>query len=351
MIVIPLLIAIAISIYFKMVTKTEQATSENPSYKPNPSPFPTYFLSHGGPTFMYRDADFGNKDAYDAVRNIGQIIKNKYKPDYIVVVSAHWQLQGQKAVDIAVPSTPPKLQNDENSLVYDFYNFPDHMYKEWFRSLNSAFLAEEVRQKLEESGFHSQLTKRGIDHGVWVPFKVAFSDYDTLNPPPKGVDPGLDLPNTRVIQVSLTGYEKDFDTHFKLGQALDFFRQNLIWDPVENRYLKGMVVCSGMSVHNLRDLSSFIRNPGKALPYTEKFNALIREKLVNLPDLLGRLNSIKKDHEKLLYQAHPTLEHFVPLVVASGIISNHPLEPIKELFNADQGSLGWGVYQFGSSKL
>ncbi|PVH16753.1 uncharacterized protein CXQ87_004305 [Candidozyma duobushaemuli] len=342
-----LLIAIIIGAYFKMVTKTQDENFS--AVKPNPNPYPGYFVSHGGPTFMYKDSDFGNKKAYSALRGLGNKIKNELKPDYIIIVSAHWQSSGSKAVEIAVPSKPPKSDKDENSLVYDFYNFPKHMYEEWFRSLNSAFLSEEIRSKLEENGFHSRLTERGIDHGVWVPFKVAFSDYDTLNPPPKGVDPGLDLPNTRVIQVSLTGYEKDFDTHFKLGQALDFFRQNLIWDPVEERYLKGMVVTSGMSVHNLRDIRNFLANPTELMPYTKPFNDLLGETLKNGPDLLNNLNKLKTDHEKLLYSAHPTLEHFVPVVVASGLISRNLKEPITELFNDNQGSMGWGMYQFGKS--
>ncbi|PVH18647.1 hypothetical protein CXQ85_000929 [Candidozyma haemuli] len=349
MIFVSLLITVTIAIYLKMVTNTENSNSAPLPYKPNPEPFPAYFVSHGGPTFMYKDAEFGNKKAYSALRNLGNTIKNKYKPDYIVVVSAHWQSSGSKAVEIAVPSKPPKSDKDENSLVYDFYNFPKHMYQEWFRSLNSAFLAEEIRHKLQENDFHASLTERGIDHGVWVPFKVAFSQYDTLNPPPEGVDPGLDLPDSRLIQVSLTGYEKDFDTHFKLGQVLNHFRSNLIWDPVEERYLKGLVVCSGMSVHNLRDIRNFLANQGKPLPYTKQFNDLLRETLVNGPDLLDNFNKIKSEKEKLLYSAHPTLEHFVPLVVASGVISESPKEPIIELFNDEQGSLGWGIYQFGKS--
>ncbi|KAL6023263.1 hypothetical protein ACI3LX_003100 [Candidozyma auris] len=343
------IIAITLATLFRMVSKNLITDSVPLAFKPNPAPYPAYFLSHGGPTFMYRDADFGNKRAYDALRNIGQTIKNKYKPDYIIIVSAHWQSGGSKAVEIAVPSKPPKSKSDENTLVYDFYNFPRHMYQEWFRSLNSAFLSEEIRQRLQENGFHSKLTKRGIDHGVWVPFKVAFSNYNTLNPPPQGVDPGLDLPDTRVIQVSLTGNEKDFDTHFQLGKILNHYRQNLIWDPVEERYLKGMVICSGMSVHNLRDISSFLRNADSVLPYTTKFSNLLRETMKNGPDLLANLNKIKTDHEKLLFQAHPTLEHFVPIVVASGLLSETPKEPIVEVFSEDQGSLAWGMYQFGKS--
>ena len=41
----------------------------------NPTPFPTYFFSHGGPTFMYELDDFGNKGAWNTVKKIGNNIK------------------------------------------------------------------------------------------------------------------------------------------------------------------------------------------------------------------------------------------------------------------------------------
>lgn len=341
---LPVLLAFMI---FKMSKPAEEVAKETvKSVSTNPKPFPTYFFSHGGPTFMYENDDFGNKGAWRTIKKLGQTIKNEWKPDYIIVVSAHWQLTGSNLIEIAVP--PAKISSDleENPLIYDFYGFPDHMYKEELHTKNSRFVSEEIRQELKKNGFSAQLTKRGIDHGVWVPFKVAFSDKTNLDK--KALDlPALDLPETALIQVSLTGLEKDFDTHFKLGKVLSHFRENLIWDPVQERHLKGMVICSGMSVHNLRDIGLALRSGKKAMPYAAAFNGLLKTTLVNTPDLLNKLNNIKSENGQLLAKAHPTLEHFVPLVVASGVINHNESEPIKELYNDEQLSLGWGIYQFG----
>lgn len=300
---------------------------------------------------MYEEDDFGNKGAWRTIKKLGKKIKNDWKPDYIVVVSAHWQLSGSNLVEVGVPSvgvtgSSAKGDSEENSLIYDFYGFPRHMYKEQFRSLNSRFVSEEIRQQLKKSGFHSQLTKRGLDHGVWVPFKVAFSDYNTQNPLPQGVEAGLDLPETPVIQVSLTGNDRDFETHFKLGEALSYFRDNLIWDPIKEKYLKGLVICSGMTVHNLRDLGK-AASLGRPLPYTSAFNKNLKETMVNDPSLLANLEKLKSDKNSLLFLAHPTLEHFVPIVVAGGLLQSHPDEKIKEVYNDQSFSLGWGIYQFG----
>lgn len=309
---------------------------------PNPNPFPSFFFSHGGPTFMYEN----DKGAFKTVKRLGKKIKNVWKPDYIVVVSAHWQLTGSKAIEIAIPPARNGGDLEENALVYDFYGFPRHMYKEQFRTMNSRFVSGEIRDRLKKNGFHADLTKRGIDHGVWVPFKVAFSDYNTLKPAPEGVDVGLDLPETSLVQVSLTGNEKDFDTHYKLGEVLSYYRDNLIWDPVREKYLKGMVIVSGMSVHNLRDLGRAM-SYGKPMPYAATFNKLLTKTMVNTPDLLDNLNKIKTENGSLLFQAHPTLEHFVPIVVGGGLLKDHPDQQIKEVFNSEELSLGWGIYQFG----
>lgn len=308
----------------------------------NPNPFPTYFFSHGGPTFMYENDDFGNKGAWNTVKKIGTNIKKNWKPDYIIVVSAHWQSTGTNLIEINYPKKSP-----ENPLIYDFYGFPDHMYKEEFHTLNNLFVANQVKQELENNGFNASLTNRGIDHGVWVPFKVAFSDYTTQSKQ-QPEEKGLDLPDTAVIQVSLTSNDGDFDTHFKLGQVLSKFKNELIWDETKQKYLSGLVICSGMSVHNLRDLGASFRYPS-GMPYVKPFNQLLTKTVENKKgnELLDAFNEMKKN--TLLRQAHPTLEHFVPIVVAGGLASKSN-DNIKELYNAALYSLGWGVYQVGEYK-
>ncbi|EMG47327.1 LigB subunit of aromatic ring-opening dioxygenase, putative [Candida maltosa Xu316] len=306
----------------------------------NPHPFPTYFFSHGGPTFMYELDDFGNKGAWKTVKKIGTNIKKNWKPDYIIVVSAHWQSSGSNLIEINFPRN-----SKENPLIYDFYGFPDHMYKEEFHSENNLFIVNEIKKELESHGFNSSITNRGIDHGVWVPFKVAFSDYTTQSreqPETKG----LDLPDTAVIQVSLTSSDKDFAKHFKLGEALSKFKNELIWDESKEKYLSGLVICSGMSVHNLRDLGASFRAPGNIMPYVKPFNKLLT-KIVEEnhgKDLLNAFVDLQKN--PMLRQAHPTLEHFLPIVVAGGIASKSNDE-IKELYNDSMLSLGWGIYQVG----
>lgn len=310
---------------------------------PNPHPLPAFFVSHGGPTFMYENDSFGNKGAWHAVKKLGSAIKTQYQPDYVVVVSAHWQLGGSNLIEIGVPAA--QGAEVENELIYDFYNFPQHMYEEEFHTNNSAYVAEELRQLLSNDGFSARLTKRGLDHGVWVPLKVAFSDYNTLQPLQNGPKPPLDLPNAALIQVSLPGLDSDFDTQYKLGRALNRFRQNLIWDPIKQKYLKGLVICSGMTVHNLRDIQKAAASGEKATPYARKFHEVLRQRLAE-PDRLQALKKLKTDDKTLLYQAHPTLEHFAPLVVAAGIASEKN-EPLTELYSDENYSLGWGTYQVG----
>ncbi|EGW30132.1 uncharacterized protein SPAPADRAFT_63745 [Spathaspora passalidarum NRRL Y-27907] len=338
----------AISVAPQFTTKVTPQVTEMSSiakYIKNPTPFPAYFFSHGGPTFMYEDDDFGNKGAWRTVKKIGTKIKNQWKPDYIIVVSAHWQSSGSNLIEISVPST----EDGENKLIYDFGGFPNHMYKEEFHTKGSWFVAEQIRQHLENNKFHSRISKgRGIDHGTWVPFKVAFSDYNTQTKPQPEVK-GLDLEETAVIQVSLTSNDKDFETHFKLGQALSKFKNELLWDESKKKYLTGLIVCSGMSVHNLYDLGRAFQQYGGLMPYTKPFN----KELTNLveksskDELLPNFLELKK--KDILRQAHPTLEHFLPIVVAGGI-ANQSDEPIKEVYNDAFASLGWGIYQVGNYK-
>ncbi|CCE85307.1 Piso0_004893 [Millerozyma farinosa CBS 7064] len=304
----------------------------------NPKPFPAFFVSHGGPSFMYQDNPLSDKGAWTKIRAIGGQIKS-WQPDYILVVSAHWQSSGSQLVEISIPEDA----SEDNELIYDFYGFPRYMYEEQFRSNGSSFVADQVKEQVERAGLSAQLTRRGLDHGVWVPFKVAFSDHNAFS---SSYDKGeLDLPKTRLIQVSLTGNEKDFDTHYKLGEVLKHFRENLIWDERSQKYLSGLVVCSGMSVHNLRDLRVAFRDPGEVMPYVGPFNNLLTKILTSSKDLLSDLNTLKTDHKELLYRAHPSLEHFTPVTVACGVVGSS--SAIKELYTANVGSLGWGIYQFG----
>lgn len=315
-------------------------------YKPSASPVgltmrtPVYFLSHGGPTFLYRDSKYGgDSGAFDATRKIGKYIRETLKPKFIVIVSAHWQSGSSSAIQVAASQ-----KSAENELIYDFYGFPKHMYDEKFRSRNDLSLASRITQDLNSyfssegsSLVHASLATRGIDHGVWVPLKVALpSDPNAAD------DWNVDCP---LVQVSLTADDADFDTHYKLGQALSRYRDE-----------GGLVLVSGMSVHNLGDIGTYFadRSPQS---YTALFTKMLRDILLTDSSGSSKLSQFKDlqrntNKRKVLRLAHPTLEHFVPLIVGLGAAVGDQEDTnvkVTEIYNHEQGPLGWGIYQFGDA--
>jgi aromatic ring-opening dioxygenase catalytic subunit (LigB family) len=337
-----LLIPILVSIFVTYFSPKASPSPMPVKLFPNPSPLPCYFLSHGGPTFMYSKLGSEKSEgAATTIKNLGTRITDVLKPDYIVVVSAHWQSNELNLIEVSVP----KNGQLENELIYDFYGFPKYMYKELFKTKNSLEIAGSIKELLESNGFSSNLTHRGIDHGVWVPFKVAFTNHNQLSgvPPPPSWD--IEIP---IIQVSLTSNATDFNTHYKLGQVLNQLRSNKLLQQSTGEQLKGMIITSGMSVHNLHDLGISMHQGGTVMSYVKPFNKLLTGTLRDYKeDRLHGLNTILSKYTNLLYDAHPSLEHFVPIVVASGVADENQ-EEVKELYNSAEMSLGWGIYQFGS---
>lgn len=115
--------------------------------------------------------------------------------------------------------------NDDpaNPLIYDFYGFPAHYYKETFESHGDPELLQGIKDALSFAGIGWKTEHRGPDHGVWgeplsllgvaypltrrVCLKVAF-------------DGKTDIP---IIQVSLPGDGSPASTA-RLGKALGGLR-------------------------------------------------------------------------------------------------------------------------------
>ena len=81
---------------------------------------------------------------------------------------------------------------------------------------------------LRSNNIDAEAVERGLDHGVWASFKVAF-------------DPQENPLNVPLVQVSLFSSE-DPDQHYNLGRAVANLRSQNI-----------AIIVSGMAVHNLRD--------------------------------------------------------------------------------------------------
>lgn len=132
--------------------------------------------------------------------------------------------------------------------------------------------------------------ERGVDHGVWVPFKLAF---------PEGA--ALDVP---IVQVStFNGY--DLHSQIRLGQAFQKFR--------DEGYL---IVGSGMAVHSFASIGEIHAASAQergavreqVLRESEKFDASIRAAIAHVSEddrttALLRLESLAE-----FKRSHPTVE-------------------------------------------
>ncbi|VVT58792.1 uncharacterized protein SAPINGB_P006386 [Magnusiomyces paraingens] len=337
---------------------------------------PFYFVSHGGPTFMYRDDNFGDAGAWDVVTSIGKEILAD-PPKALVVISAHWQEESGSKFGAAFdkttfPTVGVTSTDGENSLIYDFYGFPAHMYKEQFHSKGDKALAKRIAEKLQqpndnEPGFNVKLHgSRGFDHGLWVPLRIAF--------PEQSIKDRKNYVPFPIIQISLpsspynmrshapTAVEYDTQISFRLGQLLHELRDRNGEDVA--------IVCSGMSVHNLRDLFSM---GGRVAPYASKFDKELKVAVEKGPTegMLDRLTALFKT--PITKSAHPTLEHLLPIAVAAGVdsvfkpegttfddsltkVPEAPADPDvlgpidfkpKQLYSNTLLSLAWGIFKFG----
>lgn len=357
-IIIALLVA-CMSYFYKFVNTVSKSSSkiadqvknmtlpeyEHFLFKKSEKPLPIYFFSHGGPTFADKNDKFGSDlGAWNKTREIGKYIKNQIKPDFIIIVSAHWQTENPDEIEVSIPGIgeawytqnnikSKKLRSDENALIYDFYGFPKKFYESQFHTRANKFIADDIVKTLKASDwFQAKTQERGIDHGAFVPMKVAFAD-DVDTPDSGKLD--VDVP---VIQVSLAG-TSDIEIHYHLGEALSRYRD-----------YNGMLIFSGMSVHNLYDLGKAFQNNNRPLSYVKPFNDLLTN-ILTQDDKSKVLDSFLQlprtpELKKLYRSAHPTNEHFLPSVVAAGASRG---DDCKLLYSSGTGSLGWNLYRWGST--
>ncbi|MCR9255081.1 MAG: dioxygenase [Alphaproteobacteria bacterium] len=233
---------------------------------------PSLFVSHGAPTLA-----LGDVPAADFMKTLGRSLG---KPKAILVVSAHYEIEGGVAVGTAVrPET-----------VHDFFGFPDALYRLRYEPPGDPVLAEAVAESLGAAGFDVRRdTTRGLDHGVWVPLRFLFPDAD-VPVIPVSIDP------------SLSGAE-GARHHLKIGQALAPFRQEDV-----------LVIGSGSASHNLHEFRQWIgrdETPDWVLAFVDWLDGRITEG--DLDSLIG--------YRCLAPEAvrnHPSDEHLMPLFASMG---------------------------------
>jgi len=231
--------------------------------KPTPK-MPALFVGHGNPMNAIEDNSYSR-----AWRNIGD---NLPTPSAILCVSAHWMTRGTTLVNVK--------QHPET--IHDFGGFPAELYAQQYPAPGAPDFAKATIDLVRSSHLEPD-EEWGLDHGAWSVLLKMF--------------PKADLP---VYQLSLD-LTKSPAAHFELARELKALREKGV-----------LVIGSGNMVHNLRAL-----NPGaKPYDWAEAFDAAMAQALearnfkaiVEAP-ALGRITQL----------AHPTLEHFLPLIYAVGV--------------------------------
>jgi 4,5-DOPA dioxygenase extradiol len=222
---------------------------------------PIIFIGHGSPMNAIEPNEFAKK-----WEEIGNKIP---KPKLILSISAHWETQGTLFTAMKNPRT-----------IYDFYGFPDELYKMKYSALGDPDSVEEIRKLLSEFKIGLDY-KWGLDHGTWIVLHRMYPDA-----------------NIPVIQLSLDINKKPRE-HFQLGQALHRLREKDI-----------LILGSGNIVHNL----GLMRMNSKPFPWASEFDRTIKS--------LIEENNFDKiiDYSELSFwdYAIPTNEHFLPLLYILG---------------------------------
>jgi aromatic ring-opening dioxygenase catalytic subunit (LigB family) len=262
--------------------------------------WPTLFISHGGGPWPWMD--FGPHNPYVGLRRYLESLPSTVgRPEAILVISGHWE---EQAVTVATHPEPPML--------YDYYGFPEATYKVRYPAPGSPALAQRVKGLLQAAGIPCQENaERGFDHGVFVPFAVAF--------------PKADIP---IVQLSMKkGYH--VQEHLDLGRALAPLRDEGI-----------LIVGSGLSYHNLRDFGQ-----AHAIPVSKQFDAWLTQ---TVTASRGPTREEKLRHwaeAPAARLAHPREDHLIPLMVAAGAAAD---EPATRVYGDQMFGLEVSGYQFGT---
>jgi 4,5-DOPA dioxygenase extradiol len=200
------------------------------------------------------------------------------RPAAILAVSAHWYLPGTYLTG-----------NDHPETIHDFGGFPDALYAMTYPAPGDLRLAQRVMELLGESRA-SLNSDWGIDHGTWSVLHHMFPDADVP-----------------VVQLSIHSHLPE-SGHFDLGRALTPLRDEGV-----------LIMASGNIVHNLRDAfaryqSGDMATPGWAMEFDEHIAQAIERH-----DHPALIRALRSPEGKL---AHPTPDHYLPLLYAVGAASS-----------------------------
>ncbi|MBP6005419.1 dioxygenase [Candidatus Saccharibacteria bacterium] len=250
--------------------------------KPSPK-MPVLFVGHGNPMNAILDNDITHQWS--------RVGKNLPEAQAFVVISAHWYTKGTHITD--APKQP---------IIYDFYGFPDELYKVQYDANGDPDIANQLRNAFLH--YEAQLDSSwGLDHGTWSVMKHLA---------PK--------PTVPILQISL-------DINQTREQVVESF------EDLRHLRERGVIfIGSGNIIHNLRLLNW----GGEAFDWAEEFDQKITNRISG-HDLKGLINPYKIT--PTANQAVESDDHYRPMLAVMSLLDQH-----EELsyFNQviDMGSVG-----------
>ncbi|MBU0995141.1 MAG: 4,5-DOPA dioxygenase extradiol [Proteobacteria bacterium] len=229
------------------------------AFEDTPYTLPVFFLGHGSPMNAIDDNEFSR-----AWAEMGASISER--PKAILCISAHFETTGTSITAMSDPMT-----------LYDFYGFPEELYRVVYPAKGSPELADLVIKTVRSVTVRKDLNW-GLDHGAWSVLLHMF--------------PNADIP---VVQMSLDR-TKDARFHYDLGRKLMSLRK------------KGLLIIgSGNIVHNLSTINWQDAAYEWAVDFDESVKQLIESKNHDLLVCYEKIGPFYR-------QAIPTNEHYLPFL-------------------------------------
>jgi len=226
---------------------------------------PVIFIGHGSPM----NALYDNGYTSDLKKLAGRMPK----PDAVLVISAHWLTKGTWITSGRNPEQ-----------IYDFYGFPEELYKIKYQPPGSPDVAAMVSGSVHGVSITPD-QDRGIDHAAWAVLKHIY--------------PGADIP---VIEMSID-MNINPGRHYNIGKSLSGLRE------------KGLLIIgSGNIVHNLAVMDYYEGVAPQA--WAVEFDENVKKCLVD-NDHEGILQYEKWG--KISKYAVPTDEHYTPMLYIAAL--------------------------------
>ena len=221
------------------------------------------FIGHGSPMNAISD------NAY--TKFLHSYAQSMPTPNAIVVISAHWQTKGTYITGNLKPKQ-----------IFDFWGFPDELYKTIYEPDGSPGIAKEIHEK--NIGIQID-DNRGIDHAGWAIVKHMY--------------PKQDIP---LLEMSLD-VNKTEKEHFELGTKLTVLCDRGI-----------LIIGSGNIVHNLAEIT--FTEDSSPFRWAIEADNWIKDQMHS--GSLDALMEYKKYMPKYA-RSIPTNEHYLPLLYILGM--------------------------------